>query len=160
MFFWNSLAFSMIEWILTIWSLVLLPFLNPAEDVEVPAHVLLKPGLGNAEHYFASVWDECNCAVVCTFFGTAFLLALEWKLTISSPVATAEFSKLAGILSAALSQHHLSVFEVGFRKHHYKQSYWRWWNSSWAVSNPVEQSLYPMIRKPSLEVSPSHYFFF
>ena len=27
-------------------------------------HVLLKPGLGNFEHYFASVWDECNCAVV------------------------------------------------------------------------------------------------
>ena len=30
-------------------------------------------------------------------------LALEWKLTFSSPVATAEFSKFAGILSAALS---------------------------------------------------------
>ena len=33
-------------------------------------------------------------------------LGLEWKLTFSSPVATAEFSKFAGILSAALSQHH------------------------------------------------------
>ena len=30
MFFWNSLAFSMIQWMLTIWSLVPLPFLNPA----------------------------------------------------------------------------------------------------------------------------------
>ena len=29
------------------------------------AHVLLKPGLENFEHYFASVWDECNCAIVC-----------------------------------------------------------------------------------------------
>ena len=27
-------------------------------------HVLLKPGLENFEHYFTSVWDECNCAVV------------------------------------------------------------------------------------------------
>ena len=27
-------------------------------------HVLLKPGLENLEHYFASVCDECNCAVV------------------------------------------------------------------------------------------------
>ena len=27
-------------------------------------HVLLKPGLENFEHYFASVGDECNCAVV------------------------------------------------------------------------------------------------
>ena len=26
-------------------------------------HVLLKPGLENFEHYFTSVWDECNCAV-------------------------------------------------------------------------------------------------
>ena len=34
-------------------------------------------------------------------------LGLEWKLTFSSPVATAELSIFAGILSAALSQHHL-----------------------------------------------------
>ena len=27
-------------------------------------HVLLKPDLENFEHYFASVGDECNCAVV------------------------------------------------------------------------------------------------
>ena len=26
--------------------------------------------------------------------------------------------------------------QVGLRKHHYKQSWWRWWNSSWAISNP------------------------
>ena len=30
MFFWNSLAFSMIQQMLAIWSLVPLPFLNPA----------------------------------------------------------------------------------------------------------------------------------
>ena len=36
-------------------------------------HVLLKPGLENFEHYFASVWDECNCMIVSTFFGIAFL---------------------------------------------------------------------------------------
>ena len=36
-------------------------------------HVLLKPGLKNFEHYFTSVWDECNCAVVWAFFGIAFL---------------------------------------------------------------------------------------
>ena len=56
-------------------------------------HILLKPGLENFEHYFASMWDECNCAVVWTFFGIAFLLGVEWTLTFSSPVATAEFSK-------------------------------------------------------------------
>ena len=26
-------------------------------------HILLKPGLENFEHYFASVQDECNCVV-------------------------------------------------------------------------------------------------
>ena len=36
-------------------------------------HVLLKPGLENFEHYFPSMWDECNCAVIWTFFGIAFL---------------------------------------------------------------------------------------
>ena len=36
-------------------------------------HVLLKHGLENFEHYFASVWDKYNCAVVWTFFGIAFL---------------------------------------------------------------------------------------
>ena len=37
------------------------------------AHVLLKLGLENFEHYFTSVWAECNCAVVWAFFGIAFL---------------------------------------------------------------------------------------
>ena len=37
-------------------------------------HTLLKPSLENFEHYFGSVWDECNCVVVChslalPFFG-------------------------------------------------------------------------------------------
>ena len=36
-------------------------------------HVLLKPGLENFEHYFTSMWDECNCAVLWTFFGFTFL---------------------------------------------------------------------------------------
>jgi len=36
-------------------------------------HILLKPGLENFKHYFASMWDECNCAVVWAFFGIAFL---------------------------------------------------------------------------------------
>ena len=45
-------------------------------------------------------------------------LGLEWKLTFSSPVATAEFSKFVVILSAALSQHHLLGFEIAKLKFH------------------------------------------
>ena len=40
---------------------------------KVTVHVLLKPGLENFEHYFTSMWDECNCVVVWSFFGIAFL---------------------------------------------------------------------------------------
>ena len=64
-------------------------------------HVLLKSGLENFEHYFARVWNEHNCTVVWTCFGIFFLW--DWnEMTFSSPVAIAEFSKVADILSAAL----------------------------------------------------------
>ena len=39
-------------------------------------------------------------------------LELEWKLIFSSLVATVEFSKFTGILSATLLQHHLLGFEI------------------------------------------------
>ena len=66
-------------------------------------HILLKPSLENFEHGLASMWSECNCALVWTFFGTAFLWEWNENGPLSCPVATAEFPKFAGILSAALS---------------------------------------------------------
>ena len=36
-------------------------------------HALLNLGLENFEHYFASMWDECNCVVVWKFYGMSFL---------------------------------------------------------------------------------------
>ena len=36
-------------------------------------HILLKPDLENFEHYLTIVWDDCNCVVVLSFFGIAFL---------------------------------------------------------------------------------------
>ena len=47
-------------------------------------HVLLKPSLENFEHYFASMWDECNCVVGWTFFGIAFLW--DWNENWPFPV--------------------------------------------------------------------------
>ena len=47
-------------------------------------HVLLKPSLENFEHYFPSVWDECNCAVVWTFFGITHLW--DWNENWPFPV--------------------------------------------------------------------------
>ena len=57
-------------------------------------HVLLKPSLKDFEHYLASMWNECNCTIVWTFFGTALLW--DWNGNWPFPVllATAEFSKM------------------------------------------------------------------
>ena len=35
-------------------------------------HILLRHSLKDFEHYFASMWNESNCAVVWSFFGIAF----------------------------------------------------------------------------------------
>ena len=47
-------------------------------------HVLLNPGLENVEYYLAILWDECNCVVVWTFIGIAFLW--DWNETWPFPV--------------------------------------------------------------------------
>ena len=46
-------------------------------------HILLKPVLKHFEHYFTSMWNECNCAVVWAFFGIAFLW--DWNANKSFP---------------------------------------------------------------------------
>ena len=69
-------------------------------------HVLLKPDLGE---FWALL---CYCVRWVQLCGSLNILwdclslGLEWKLTFSRPVTSAEFAKFAGILSAALSQHH------------------------------------------------------
>ena len=80
-FFWNSLAFSTIQWMLAVWSLVPLAFLKPAwtsGSSQFTYYSSLTSPKENFGHYFARVWDECNCVVVWTFFGIAFLW--DWKL--------------------------------------------------------------------------------
>ena len=73
-------------------------------------HELLKPGLENFEHYFASVWDECNFAVVWTLFDIAFLWDCNENWLFSDCGHCCVF--FAGILSAALLQHHLLGFKI------------------------------------------------
>ena len=57
------------------------------------AYVLLKPGLENFEHYFTSIWDECNCLVVWAFFGIAFLW--DWNENWSFPVLKKKINPLS-----------------------------------------------------------------
>ena len=74
-------------------------------------HVLLKPSLENFEHYFASMWNECSCGVVWTFLGIVFLW--NWNENWPFPVLRSLlFSKFTGIVSVALSQHHLLGSEI------------------------------------------------
>ena len=47
-------------------------------------YILLKTSLENFEYYFASMWDECNCEAVWTFFGIAFLW--DWNESWPFPV--------------------------------------------------------------------------
>ena len=81
-------------------------------------HVLLKPGLGNFDNYFTSVWDECNCAVVWAFLGIAFLWDWneDWPFPLLWPLL---FSTFAGIVHAALSQHLLFRFEIAQLEFHH-----------------------------------------
>ena len=80
-FFLNSLAFSMIQWMLAIRFLVLLSFLKPAWT---SGSSWLKPGLENFEHYFTSMRDECNRLLIRTFFGIVFLW--DWNENWPFPV--------------------------------------------------------------------------
>ena len=47
-------------------------------------HILLKSDLENFEHYFASVWNKCNCVVVWTLFDIVFLW--DWNENWPFPV--------------------------------------------------------------------------
>ena len=62
MFFWNSLAFSMIQWMLAIWSLVPLPFLNPdwMDIWKFLVRIMLKPSRQDFKQDLTSMGDECN----------------------------------------------------------------------------------------------------
>ena len=70
-------------------------------------HVLLKPGVENLEHYFASVWDECNCVVVWAFFGIAFLW--DWNENWPFPVLWPLLS-FPDLLAYWVQQFHSIIF--------------------------------------------------
>ena len=84
-------------------------------------HVLLNPSLENFEHCWCVRWVQL-CGSL-NLLWCCLSLGLEWKLTFSSPVTTAEFSKFAGILSAAVPQHHLLGFEIAQLEFHHSTSF-------------------------------------
>ena len=92
---------------LAIWSLVPLPPWNPVCTFGSSRFTCC---CGLAWRNLSTTLLACEmCAIVRQFKHLWYCpsLRLERKLTFSSPVATAEFSQFADILSAALSQHYL-----------------------------------------------------
>ena len=83
--------------------------------------VLSKPGLENFHHYFASMWDECNCVIVWAFFGIAFLWDWNesWPFPVLWPLLSCPTFQNCGILSAGLSQNHLLGFEIAQLEFHH-----------------------------------------
>ena len=77
MCFWNSLDFSMIQWMLAIWSLVPLPFLKPAWT-SGSSRFTYCWSLAWRILSITSVWDECNCAVVKIIY-ISFYCTHFWK---------------------------------------------------------------------------------
>ena len=76
-------------------------------------YILLKPSLKGFAHNIASMWSEHNRTLGWAFFLIALLW--DWNVNFSSPVATAELSKFADMLSVAPSQHHLRCWLLAVR---------------------------------------------
>ena len=117
--FLECFPFSMIQQMLAIWSLVPLPFLNPAW---ISGNSQFTYCGSLAQRILSITLLACEISAMMWYFNILWhylSLGLEWKLTFSSPMATAEFSKFAGILSAALSEHHLSGFEIAQLEFHH-----------------------------------------
>ena len=81
-------------------------------------HVLLTPGLENFEHYLlasemSAIVRYFEHSLALPFFGIGV------KTDLFQSCATAEFSKFAGLLNAALSQHLLLGFEIAQLEFHH-----------------------------------------
>ena len=96
-------------------------------------HVLLKLCLENFEHYFASVWDDCNCEVVWAFFGIAFF-GIGMKT---------EFFQSCG---------HCWVFQICWhiKCSTFTASSFRIWNSSAGIPSPPLALFIAMLSKAHL----------
>ena len=76
MFFWNSLAFSTIQQMLAIWSLVPLSFLN-----------LLKSSLKDVEHYLTNVqWAQFNGSLNILWHCPSFNWNENWPFPVLWPL--------------------------------------------------------------------------
>ena len=128
--FWTS-ALSVIQRMLAIRSLVPLSFLNSAWTSG--SSWFMKPSLENFEHYFASRWDECNCAVLWAFYGIGFLW--DWNENWLFPVCG-----------------HCWVFQICWNTEcsTFTASSFRIWNSPTGIPSPPQALFIVMLPKTYL----------
>ena len=74
-------------------------------------HILLKPALENFEHYFASLWDQCNCTILWAFFEISLLW--DWKENWCFPVLWPLLS-FPNLLAYWVQHVHSIMFSVQF----------------------------------------------
>ena len=129
-FFWNSFDFSLFflygililfQHPIDVGNLISGSSTFPKSSLNIwkfLIHILLKPGLEHFEHYFASVWDECNCVVVWAFFGIAFGIGMKTDLFQSCG--------------------HCRVFQICWHTEcsTFTASSFRMWNSSTGILSP------------------------
>ena len=122
----GSSAFSKISW--NIWTF--------------SVHILLKASLDDFEHYSATVWDECSCAIVWTFFGIAFLWDWNencghcWVFQICWHVECSTFTASSfriWNISTGIPSPPLALFVVMFPKAHLT-SHFRMSGSRWVIT--------------------------
>ena len=99
----------MIQRILAIWSGSSAFSKSSLNIWNFSVHILLKPSLENFEHYFASMWNECNCVVVWAFFGIAFLW--DWNETWYFPVLWPLLS-FPNLLACWVQHSHSIIFRI------------------------------------------------
>ena len=135
MFFSSYVAFSMIQWMFAIWSLIPLHFLNPART-SGSSRFTVETGLENFERYFAGVWNEWNCTAVWIFFGIVLLwnchcwvFHIYWYIECSTLTAST-FNILNS--SAGISSPPLALFIVMLPKAHLT-SHSRMPGSRWVI---------------------------
>ena len=153
----------MIQWMLAIWSMLPLPFLIQLEHLKFKVYVLLKRGLENFEHYLAIMWNECNCAVIWTFFALPFfgmgmkidlyqcysycwVFQICWHIERSTFIASSSriWNSSAGIPSPPLALFVVMLPMIHLTSH-FRMSGSRWVNISLWLSWSLRSFLYSSV---------------
>ena len=133
MFFWNSLAFSMIQGMLTILSLVPLPFLNPAWT----------SGTSRFMYYWHLVWRILSInLLVCE------MSAIVWQFEYSLALP---FFGIGMKTDLFQSCGHCWVFQICWRVEcsTFTESSFRIWNSSTGIPSPPLALFIVMLLRPN-----------